>query len=236
MKTIFIADAHLKGLDDPFQASLARFLDSIEADRLVVLGDLFDFWTGFSGVVYQRYVPLLESMLRLKQRGTRITYLEGNHDFSMGWFFTDELGADVHAEGCTMELDGRKTYLAHGDTIDESIGYGAWRWFLRSPIFTAVKTVTTPGFVLKVADALSHGSRKYNNKGEMIERRLRLFAKRKILAGYDVVVLAHSHVAGISEVGDGERTGTYANPGGWMGQQSYLVLEDGEFTLERYEG
>jgi len=40
MKIVFIADAHLKGLKDPNQGRLVRFLESLEgADVLVMLGD-----------------------------------------------------------------------------------------------------------------------------------------------------------------------------------------------------
>ena len=47
MNIVFVADAHLKGLDDPNQASLVEFFDGLDGvDLLVILGDLFDCWGG----------------------------------------------------------------------------------------------------------------------------------------------------------------------------------------------
>src|SRR3989304_2910437 len=85
MKAIFIADAHIRGLDDPKQNRLCSFLDSLkDIDRLFILGDVFDFWTRYSKVLEYHYSPLLARFRRLLENGTHIVYVEGNHDFSEG--------------------------------------------------------------------------------------------------------------------------------------------------------
>lgn len=235
MRVVFIADGHLKGLEDTNQKSLVKFLDGLkEVDTLAVLGDLFDFWTGFNDVVYYRYLPVLNSLLKLKERGTSIVYLEGNHDFSMGPFFTDVLGASVYPDSCEIAVDGRKIYLSHGDTIFMTRGYSMWRSFLRSPLFTMTAKATTPAFVASIAESLSHKSREYN-RGKAIEDKLRQFARGRIAEGADVVVLGHSHVPGIYREDAGGRKGFYANPGSWA-DRSYLIYNNGEFKIGRFEG
>ena len=55
MRIVFIADSHAKGPDDPSQKQLSRFLEALSnnpPERLVILGDLFDFWIGTSGLVF----------------------------------------------------------------------------------------------------------------------------------------------------------------------------------------
>ena len=236
MKIVFIADAHLKGLGDPNQESLVKFLDGLSGvDKLVILGDLFDFWTGFNEVVYYHYLPVLTSLMGLKGRGTEIVYLEGNHDFSMGGFFTGNLGASVCPEHCELEVEGRSFYLAHGDTVRMSAGYRLWRGFLRSGVFRLITRVTPPGVVWKVAGFLSGRSRKYNKRGSFIDRRFEKFAEHRIAGGADCVVLGHSHVPGVHEETTGGRRGLYANPGSWL-DSSYLVYDMGEFRVERFEG
>lgn len=231
MKLVFIADGHLKGLDDPNQRGLVRFLDALkDVDTLVVLGDLFDFWTGFNDVVYYRYLPVLNSLLKLKERGISIVYLEGNHDFSMGDFFKGVLGASVYPDHCEMAVDGKKVFLSHGDTVYMSKGYSLWRGFLRSSVFSAISKIVTPGFVAGVAEGLSKKSREYG-KGAVIEDKLREFARKRIEGGVDVVVLGHSHVPGVARIGKG----VYANPGSWA-DKSYLVYTNGEFKAGRFEG
>ncbi len=233
MKIVFVADAHLKGADDPNQVELCRFLDGLRGvDILVVLGDLFEFWTGLNEVVYYRYLPVLKSLMELKEQGTRIIYIEGNHDFSIGAFFTDLLGAEVYPESFYLRVDGRVFFLSHGDTVNKTFTYSLWRAFLRSGVFSVLTALLPPHVVWKIALFLSKRSRAYNQKGFYVERLLRGFARKKIGNGVDGVILAHSHIPGIHAEGNG----IYANPGSWAGDRTFLVCEKGEFRLERYQG
>ena len=235
MRIVFIADAHLKGLDDPNQHALCRFLSGIEADRVIILGDLFDFWTGFNDVVYYHYMPVLDALCSIHKRGVELTYIEGNHDFSMGPFFSEVIGVELATDHLELTIDNRRFFLAHGDTVDEDIGYRLWRGFLRSTLYRFLTTrIVHPSLTWKIARLLSRTSRTYNEKGFLINRRLRKFARERIRDGFDVVVLAHSHIAGIEEEEVNGRKGVYVNPGGWMDGWSYLVYEDGFFSLEKF--
>ncbi len=239
MKVVFIADAHLKGLDDPYQKSLCTFLDNMRnVDKLVILGDLFEFWTGFNDVVYYHYLPVLTRLLTLGQKGTEIIYIEGNHDFFMGPFFTDILGARVHANPFELDLEGKRFYLGHGDTVDRNLKYAFWRALSRSFIFRTLYRVLTPSVIWKIAGFLSQKSRIYHERAISIEAHHRGFARERIREGFDGVMLAHTHIARLVEEEvsgiKGGRKGLYLNPGSWMDESTYIVYEDGKFSLERY--
>jgi UDP-2,3-diacylglucosamine hydrolase len=179
MKVIFIADAHLKGLDDLNQKRLCTFLDGLgPLDKLVILGDLLEFWSGIKGVVYYHYFPVLAGLFTLREKGTDIIYVEGNHDFSMGPFFTDVLGAEVHAEPFEFLLDGKRFLLAHGDTVDSSIGHAIWRDFIRRFLQMVLTRTLTAAAVRRFALFLSKSSRAYNEaRGKSIEMRQRAFLR-----------------------------------------------------------
>ncbi|MBI5810721.1 MAG: UDP-2,3-diacylglucosamine diphosphatase [Deltaproteobacteria bacterium] len=237
MKIVFIADAHLKGIDDPNQKSLSQFLSGVTGGTLlVILGDLFDYWSGYDEAAAREYGPLLEALKKLAAKGTKIIYLEGNHDFSMGPFFTDELGARVFAASHELSINGRRFFIAHGDKVSMGLGYALWRGFLRSPLCRLIVRIVPPETAWKIAQYLSARSRRRNDyKGvnSKVEEKLRAFAREKIAIGYYGVILAHSHVAGIHRE-DGGR-GLYANPGSWA-DGSYLVCDDGEFKVVRCKG
>jgi len=237
MNIVFVADAHLKGLDDPNQASLVEFLDGIGSiDLLVILGDLFDFWGGDNRVVRKHYRPTLDALLRVKERGIKILYLEGNHDFSMGRFFIKTLEADVYGDCVELEVDGgRRLFLAHGDLAAGGVLHAAWRQSLKSGLMRVIMTGLGPWAVWKIAGALSRKSRQYSEKKD-VDKVLRDFAGRRIGEGSDAVVLGHSHVGGVSTVKSGGRSGAYANPGSWAGAKSYLLYENGKFNLKRWKG
>jgi len=238
MKIIFLADAHLKGLDDPNQKGLVEFLDSLAGvDTLVLLGDIFDFWTGcFKGVVYPQYMPVLDSLMRLRRRGIGIIYIEGNHDFSMGGFFKDDLGALVFPDFFESDLDGVKMYLAHGDAIAGGVFHALWRRFLRSGLCSLIVRAAGPQFVWKVAMRMSNKSRTYSRGYENIETKLKAFALSRFKTGAGAVILGHSHVAGVHKENAGGKTAIYANPGSWASDRSYLVYEAGEFQVKKGGG
>jgi len=232
MKIVFIADAHLKGLDDPNQKTLVNFMGSLDGvDTLVILGDLFDFWAGDNRIARRNYLPLLESLASLKDKGVKIIYLEGNHDFSMGTFFTEKLGASVHPDSFALDVGGKRVFLSHGDTAAMTLGYRLWRGFLRSPVFRIVAFLATPGVVWKSAVYLSRRSRNQGKGSPSLDSALRDFARKKINEGFSAVVMAHSHVAGVHREG----SGYYANPGPWADKLHYLVYDGKTFRLERWK-
>jgi len=249
MRIIFIADAHLKGTDDPAQTSLVEFLETLTGDSrpdmLVFLGDIFDFWAGFNPIIYNRHLPLLDALETLSTSGVDIIYLEGNHDFNMGTFFTSTLGAEVHADNCRLSIDGKEFFIAHGDAVAMSFGYATWRAFLRSRLFRLLRGMLSHKTVVGIADYLSKRSRaRMRGDGHAgIDARLLEFATKQVESGFDVVVLGHSHSAGVQSAGGSEggvgvvdsARGIYANPGSWV-DGTYLVYENGELRVERVGG
>jgi UDP-2,3-diacylglucosamine hydrolase len=172
----------------------------------------------------------------LRKRGTKIMYFEGNHDFSMGTFFTVELGAKVFEGTSMMELGGSSFLLGHGDTVAMSAGYRLWRAYLRSPLFSLMARIVTPAGVWAIARRLSKKSRKsaQSSKENMVESKLLEYARIEVGKGADFVVLGHSHEPGVNILESGGRRGVYANPGSWARDKSYLVFDGKAFRVERW--
>ncbi|MBI3754174.1 MAG: UDP-2,3-diacylglucosamine diphosphatase [Deltaproteobacteria bacterium] len=235
MRAIFIADAHLKGLDDPNQKLLCSFLETLkDIDKLFILGDLFEFWTGYNEMLEYHYAPILAQFKRLQEAGMEIIYVEGNHDFSVAPFFKEILGSEVYPDSADINLDGKRFFLAHGDLVEPNLGYKIWRRFLRSFLFSMIIKITPPSFARKVALWLAKTSRRNHKMGDRLDTRQREFARDKIEQDFDIVILAHSHVPEVLEKTVKNRKGLYANPGDWIKEYSYLVYEDGKIRLERY--
>ena len=97
MRTIFIADAHLKSPDDLNYRLMLRFLRELEGklDTLYIVGDLFDFWLGFPSHPFKQYNTVLDELERLAAKGCRLVYFEGNHDFHLGVIFSERLKAEI---------------------------------------------------------------------------------------------------------------------------------------------
>ncbi len=85
----------------------------------------------------------------------------------------------------------------------------------------------------KAAARLSKKSRAYGGKKPEVEAALREYARKRIAEGADAVIFGHSHAAGVTDIVAGGRRGVYANPGSWAGDKTYLVMENGEFRVEK---
>ena len=240
-KRIFIADAHLRSADDENFGLLLAFLDGLPETvaEIIILGDLFDFWYGYSPALRRRYAPLLDLFMRLKDRGVRFTYFEGNHDFFLGPLFAEELEARIYPDGAELTFSGRRFYLAHGDHLGEDNGgYRAWRRFVRSRLAFWLIRVLPEGLVLGIAGRLSRHSRAREVWPGEVEQQLERFrgaAAARFAAGCYAVVLAHLHVP-LLERSTGEgREHVLASPGAWMdGEYTYLCEEGGRLSLETY--
>ncbi len=237
MKTIFIGDAHIKDSSDTVQSSLCNFLtetfiNNKEPQRLVIMGDLFDFWTGYKGIVYERYLPLLMVLKDIADSGSEICYVEGNHDFDIGYYFTDVLKAKVAADSLSLNLDGKNILLIHGDQADQSLGYRMLRGFFRSRFTKILKNILTPSQVMAIGMFLSGKSRGYSKqRGERTDNLLKDFAGTLLDDKTDAVVMGHSHKLGVTEI---EGKGLYVNSGSWLNNE-YIVFENGNFKEMTFE-
>ncbi len=235
MRTLFLADAHLRRPDD---ANYRRMLAHLDAqcghvDCLVLLGDIFDFWIG-NGRVIEDHAPMIDALERLRQHGAQLVYVEGNHDFHLGPVFTERLNCRVLPDGGTLEIDGRKVYLAHGDLANpRDTGYLWLRRFLRSALIAFLIRNLPTTLLESIAKLASRESRK--TSGEKRHRwpardLLVAFARKHLAAGHQAVVTGHFHQPFHEKLGEGELVAL----GDWIEQYSYAVCENGVFHLATY--
>ncbi|MBE0596592.1 MAG: UDP-2,3-diacylglucosamine diphosphatase [Desulfuromonadales bacterium] len=236
MRDIFLADAHLR---HPADANYQHLLTFLEQQRghlrtLYLLGDIFEFWVGYRHVVFAPYVPLLESLRRLRQAGTDIVYVEGNHDFHLGPYFAEELGCRVLTTGEGVDLDGRPVFIAHGDLVNpRDRAYRLLRRTLRSLPLRLLLQLLPPDWTWGIA----HCASRQSGKGHLAKRRrwvpeqmLAEHANRRFAEGYQAVVTGHFHAPWLQR----NPEGTVVSLGDWLDQYSYAVWEDGEFRLETF--
>lgn len=98
-----------------------RFLDSIKdrAAAVYMLGDMFDFWFEWNGVVPKGYTRLLGKISELTDDGVEVHFFTGNHDIWAFRYLHDECGCIIHHEPITTEIMGKVFYLAHGDGMGD---------------------------------------------------------------------------------------------------------------------
>ena len=130
----FIADLHLSENRPDISACFLRFLknDAIEAEKLYILGDLFEAWVGDDDD--SPYLKTIANALTtLNQSGTKIYYIHGNRDFLLGQSFAKKAAMQLLPEIDTIDLYGQHVIIMHGDTLcTRDIDYQEFRKKSRS--------------------------------------------------------------------------------------------------------
>jgi UDP-2,3-diacylglucosamine hydrolase len=227
----FVSDAHIGGSSPEAEQRLYRFFESIrgEANSLYILGDLFEFWFEYRRAIPKLGFQALAELAELSRTGTHIGYLKGNHDFWFKDFWRRELGAEA-ADERDVKLDGRRVYLAHGDSLDRALVPRIFRTLMRSRFNGWLYSLLHPDVGIGLAHAVANVSRAGTHKPGIVEG-MAEFARGKLESGFDVVILAHSHVPELRQMGGG----TYMNIGDWLTRFTYGVIRDGVPSLERFE-
>jgi UDP-2,3-diacylglucosamine hydrolase len=240
-----VSDMHIGNAKDPLYASLNALVGQWmqTGDVLILAGDIFDVFVGNKDVFVKEYSRFFEAVKLATERGVKIHYIEGNHDFLLKNAFSSYKEVQVHDESVEFEFDKKKFFVAHGDLANKKdYGYRFLRAFLRS-LFLRLVVFLVPG---KMVHAIGKKSSKYSSQmtprmpNELpIERRERLravyrsYAAEKLSQGFDYVVMGHCHDLDEKIFKIGSRLGQYVNVGYPRIHGSLLSWHSGDAKIAR---
>lgn len=230
MKAIFLSDAHLRHPQDDNYQKLLNFLNQQkDLDALFLLGDVFEFWLGYKHLAFTAYIPLLEKLRQLSTSGTKLFFVEGNHDFNLGPYFTNTLNCTVIPDQRKINWEGKDILISHGDLVKADPNYQRLRSFWRSWPIKFLAKLIHPDFVWSFALWLSNKSSK-NNPEKSHQDPSPYLIPFSETSDSDIVVCGHFHFPL-----DTEHQGVRIIAlGDWITQFSYAEMLDGEMTLKKY--
>lgn len=245
--TYFLSDAHLGAayITDPraHEAALVSFLQSIEptAKAVYLLGDILDYWFEYRTVVPRGYVRFFGQLARMADAGVRIVWFTGNHDIWLFDYLRDELGieiADPAGGGMTVEIDGVRFFLGHGDDLGrQPLGYRLLRRTFRCRFLQKLYSGIHPRWTLPFAHGWSSHSRKAAPPVPRLDGRARaaLEVACRELASADPVlryiVIGHHHVVLDEPV---TSTCRLIILGDWIKHRTYAVFDGVGLQLRSY--
>lgn len=232
---LFISDIHL-GLQSPEiekgkERLLVEFLSSAasKCKELFIVGDLFDFWFEYKHVYQKGFFRTLTALKDLTEKGIKIHYFIGNHDFMHRDFFTKEIGTQLHENPIEVELNNKKFFIGHGDgLVKNDFGYMVLKKIMRNKGIQKLYSIIHPDLGIGLAKMTSKSSREYTshkNYGEVDG----LFeaAKNRIDKGFDYVIFGHLH----KRVYQNYNNGFYINLGSWLDRPCYGVYKQNNFEI-----
>jgi len=234
MKAIFFSDVHLERDDENKTHVVTTFIRKIcfQAELIFILGDLFEFFYGYRNYIYPWYLEVINALKELTEKGKKVFFLEGNHEFQIGNVLKEYAGIECVRQ-LSIEIDGKKVFLAHGNEFIKNNPLG----FLKSSFIYSVMELLGPKLTWKIAmlSSLIISDKKKPYR-EDIKEKFRVYGKAKLDDGFDVVILAHTHMPDKVEFEKDRVKKLYLNTGDLYRYHSYLEYETCRgFEIKEYK-
>jgi len=166
-KIYFASDFHL-GVPN-YEASLQReklicqWLDEIkqDAERIFLVGDIFDFWFEYKYTAPKGFVRLLGKLAELSDHQIPIEIIVGNHDMWMKDYLQKELNVIIHhQQPIVREYFNKKIMIGHGDGLGPNdYKYKMLKKIFRNPFCQWTFARLHPNFSFSIAHYFSKKSR-----------------------------------------------------------------------------
>lgn len=245
MKIYFASDFHL-GIDGQLPAAerekkLVRWLESIsdDADRVFLVGDLFDFWFEYAKAVPRGHIRFLGQLARMRDAGIPIEVFTGNHDMWMFNYLEEELDIPIHRAPIERTYAGKKFLIGHGDGLGPGDkGYKRIKKIFAHSLSQWLFARIHPNLGIRIAEYWSLKSRETNVEAPHFlgrdEEWLVQYCERKLEENYfDYFIFGHRHIPiDLTLSNDKSR---YLNLGEWMNYSSYAVFDGERLELKFFE-
>lgn len=125
VEILVISDIHLGTYGSKAQ-ELLKYLHTVDPEILILNGDIIDIWQFSKRYFPKSHLKVIKYLTGLLTKGTRIFYVTGNHDEMLRRFVGFELGEFKIVNTLLLELDGKKTWIFHGDVFDITMKHSMW--------------------------------------------------------------------------------------------------------------
>lgn len=242
-ETVLVAsDVHLGSIPGEQESAFLTWLEQAReaAGRIVLNGDLFDFWFEYFWGHTAGHGRALDLLRSIVDDGVPITLMGGNHDWWGGRFLREEIGLEFLQDPVVRDFAGFTTLLAHGDGLGNGdLGYRLMRVVLRGRLTRLAFGSLPPAVGDRVARGISQTEERWDGQDPHGPRRaaeLRTWARDALEEDeeLDLVLLGHTHLPELIEPTPGR---WYVNSGDWVYHRTYVVLREGEPPrLEEWNG
>jgi len=137
-RTIWLSDIHL-GTRGCKAEYLVDFLRHNDAQTIYLVGDIVDGWRLRKSWYWpQAHNDVVQKMLRMVRKGSRVIYVPGNHDeWLRDYTMLHFGGVEVLDEAVHETADGRRLLVIHGDAYDTVVKHAKWLAALGDNAYTA---------------------------------------------------------------------------------------------------
>ncbi len=240
VEVVVLSDLHLGTYGCQAQ-EIVNYLKSILPQILILNGDIIDVWQFNKRYFPVTHMQVIKEVMHLLSKGTRVVYITGNHDEALRRYSDLQLGNFQLTDKLVIEINGKMTWLFHGDIFD----------------------ATTKGSAKLLAKLGGHGYDFLILVNSLINKLLKLVGKEKmsfskkvknsvkkavawigdfeqtaaelaIEKRYDYVICGHIHQPQKRVVTTEKGSVTYLNSGDWIENLTALEYHHNDWSIYHY--
>ena len=233
---LVISDLHLGTYGSEADEVLA-YLDSINADKIVINGDFVDITLFNKRYWPSSHMKVIKYFLDLISQGKEIYYVTGNHDELMRKFLNFKIQNFKIVNQIVLDTAEGKVWVFHGDVFDFSI-QTAWVTKLASFLYDHMivfnswinKKIMRPLFQkrLNFSKVIKANVKTAVQYFANFERKAAEIAQKN---GYKYVVCGHIHTPKIESFDIKGDEIIYMNSGDWLESLSSLEYVDNKWSI-----
>ncbi|MEM7107599.1 MAG: UDP-2,3-diacylglucosamine diphosphatase [Bacteroidota bacterium] len=235
-----ISDVHL-GTYGCNATDLLRYLKTIEPKKLILNGDIIDIWQFNKRYWPSSHMQIVKHITALLSKGTEVVYIAGNHDEMLRKFIGFTLGKFSIRNKVVLNIDGKKTWVFHGDVFDVTMQHSKWLARLGAVGYDMLIMLNT--FVNFVSRLLGRGkislSKKIKDGVKTAIKFINDFentaADIAIENRYDYVICGHIHHPQMRRVKNDKGSVMYMNSGDWVENLTALEYSNGHWRLYSFQ-
>ena len=222
---LFISDVHL-GSKGSNAELLLEMLKEYEPKELIIVGDFIDGWLLKKRHYWtQDFSNVIRKILSYTKKGTKVTYITGNHDDFLRSYIPIYFGDNINV---VNEMVWEDYFITHGDLYD---GIVQMKWLGKLGSFGYELAISLDMLMKKFGYKKSLSKflkKKVKDAVKFItnfEEQLVYQSKRRNCKG---VICGHIHTPENKFV-DGIH---YLNCGDWIENNSYIIYDEGRWELK----
>lgn len=239
VEVVVISDVHL-GTYGCHAGELLCYLKSIDPKVIVLNGDIIDIWQFSKSYWPESHMQVIKCLTEFLVQGVKIFYVTGNHDEMLRKFVGFKIGQLQIVNKVVLDLNGRKTWIFHGDVFDVTMQNSKWLAKLGAKGYDSLILINKMFnyFSEKMGRGKLSLSKRIKNSVKSAVKFINDFeqtaADIAISNGYNYVICGHIHQPTIRKIKGKEGEVTYLNSGDWIENLTALEYNSENWSLYHF--
>lgn len=240
VEVLVLSDIHL-GTYGCHAKELNRYLKSIDPEIVILNGDIIDMWQFSKRYWPKEHMKVIKRLVKYVSQGKQVYYITGNHDEMLRKFTDFELGTLTLTNKLLIELDGKRTWIFHGDVFDVSMQYSKWLAKLGGKGYDLLILINRAANF--ISESLGKGKISLSKRVKNgVKKAIKFVSDYEKIAAdiaidnrFDTVICGHIHQPQHRIIKNSKGQVLYLNSGDWVENLTALEYNKGEWKIYAYD-